>query len=511
VGEFLENTNSKEFEEGGKFHVEDVSKNMVMDRWFSKGHILVSTFFKYRESLPKFNLGNMFRDTNTSCYMSFQNGIVHITGKEIKLLDFDVCGNKYRMSNQLVQRLNIGKGFNGKIKVDAKSTNPLISNSSNETENLFKSITSIPKNKKEHKGFKVGIDKPILGKEFEYNESGYKSLMSSMGYLLHKKNTTETKLMLYQDRYITTGKRMGGNGKSLIWRALEMCTPLVEIQCDDIVNDSSERFHLSDVTLGTRVIVYDEVPPLGQKFHLQKIYGKISSSVQVDVKGKSSFKLKDDDCPKLCGTTNYIVFDKDSRSDMRRLHITELSNIGSFHPDEINRSWGSSKHLLGQMNPKEDPKTKWSQNDWNDFYNFMFRCVQLYLREGLIEEDNQVWKSNVYLEKYYNEFGETEIDWCSNYLTVSRLERGHHILDNRPFSFELYDELKTEIPNTILTETTMKQMLFSFGKELGYTYNPTMEKNGDTPNLRKLQKTYKDKDGKSHGQKHTIHITHKDD
>ena len=69
--------------------------------------------------------------------------------------------------------------------------------------------------------------------------------------------------------------------------------------------------------------------------------------------------------------------------------------------------------------------------------------------------------------------------------------------------------MKNEVGDTLISETEMKKMLWDMCNDMGYKYNPT--KTGDTPNERKIQRSYFINGVKVPGQKHVIHITHPSD
>lgn len=78
------------------------------------------------------------------------------------------------------------------------------------------------------------------------------------------------------------------------------------------------------------------------------------------------------------------------------------------------------------------------------------------------------------------------------------------------FSHQLYFDFCEKVDDTVLNESDMKKMLFEMCKEMGYEYNPSQKGNGDSPNLRKIQRTFFI-DGLGCGQKQVIHITHPND
>jgi hypothetical protein len=484
---FLETTSRNQFEVGGKYHVEDCEFDDVMDEWMMGGTNFLVKVLKSVSIIKEFKSGNLFRDTYKECFLSFKNGVVRITKDSIELKDFDVIGKKYRYTDSLIHKINEVKDkWDGNIKIDQSTDG--------EFEMLCKVSTSISNSDTS----KFNEDnRPVYLKDYHFNEVGFNTLISGIGYLIHRKSDPGLgKLVLLQDRHIDGKTRLGGNGKSLISNALRCIQSVVEIQSDSV---SDRKWVHSDVRLGTRTIFYDELNKR-QGLTLSEIYTNISSQVVVQRKHEHNITLRGDDVPKLLGGSNFIVFDPKSKSDTRRLHIVEFSDIGSFHMGEINQSWGSEKKLFGM----EDD---WSKTDWNDFYNFLFRCVQFYLKNGLVEDPNPNWKTSVRFGELYTKYGEVDVKWGVKYMEIDRLSKKHYIEENCPFSFELFNHLKSDNPNTRLDETRMKQMFYDLCNMLGYEYNPSKSHNGDSPNKRKLQRTHKEQ-GK---QLHCLHMTHSKD
>lgn len=488
---FLETSKRDHFEEGGKFFVEDCDFDDVMDEWMMNGSSFLVKVLKSVSIIKPFTTGNLFRDTYKECFLSFKNGVVKVTKDSVELMDFSVIGKKYRYSNSLIHKENKQEKWDGNIKIDQKSID-------GEFEMLCKVSTSLPNNRSDDSF--SDDNPPSYGKDYYFNEDGFNTLISGIGYLIHRKmDTGEGKLVLLQDRYMDGKTRSGGNGKSLIANALRCVQSVVEIQSDSV---TMKQWCHSEVKLGTRSIFYDEISKK-QGLTLSEIYTNITSQVTIQRKNENSITLRGDDVPKLLGGSNYMVYDPKSSSDLRRLHIVEFSNLGSFHKGEINESWGSHKKLFGNNND-------WNQKDWNDFYNFLFRCIQFYLKNKLVEDPNPYWKTSVRFGELHQNYGEFEVSWGMKYMKKDRISKNHYIEDDCPFSFELYNQLRSEVPNTRLDETRMKQMFYDLCLQLGYEYNPTKSHNGNSPNKRKLQRTHKVK-GKNEGQKHCIHITHPKD
>jgi hypothetical protein len=480
-------------------------KDEVINLWLMKGKSLCKTTFENKQLLKHFSIKNIFRDTENECFLNFKNGIVKITENHIKLLsDNKEVGKKYRLNTQFINRLDnhkFNKSWNGKIEIN--------NNEDGEWETFIKCCTSKKANPDET------FDEPKYGKEYIFNEDGHKSLMSGIGYLLHGKSLGGSgKMVLLQDRYIDGKTRQGGNGKSLIAKGLEFVIKLYENE--GIKINPIDNFKYQGVNLGDRVFFIDELRPqngnVSGGIQIHDLFTDITGSFKIQKKYQDEITLNGDDVPKLLGCSNFIVFDKNDSSSMRRIHVVEFSDLGKHHPSEIQKMWDSDKRLLGS-------EGHWKQKDWNDFFNFNFRCIQLYLRTkpSLFEEENQHWKTSIIRGKLDDNYGVKEVNWCLNYLKKTRISEKHYILKTKPdgtnsntcFDFELHNDLKSSV-STLMSVTEMKKMLFDVCNEYGYEYNPTQSKKGNSPNSRKLQKTFFI-NGEGIGQKQVIHITHPKD
>ncbi|MFK5972618.1 MAG: hypothetical protein QM485_04990 [Flavobacteriaceae bacterium] len=508
VTKFLDN-NREENYENGRYTVldndnEPWEKDDVINLWLSKGKALCKMVFENKTLLKKFSIKNIFRDNDNECFLSFKNGIVKISKDDITVLkDVKEIGNKYRLTTQFIDKLPIHdySGWNGKIEINRQEDG--------EWESFIKCSTSkkVDPNKT--------YSNPRYGNEYNFNEDGYKSLMSGIGYLLHGKSLGGSgKMILLQDRYIDGKTRQGGNGKSLISRGLEHIVKLYENE--GIKISPSDRFKYQGISLGDRIFFIDELRPkkgnVNGGIQIHDLFTDITGSFKVQKKNKNEITLNGDDVPKLLACSNFIVFDKSDSSSMRRIHVVEFSDLGQHYPSEIQKMWGSNKRLLGS-------EGHWKQNDWNDFFNFNFRCIQFYLKTkpSLFEEQNQHWKTSIIRGKLDDRYGVDEVSWSLNYLTKTRIKEKHYILKTRSdgtnsntcFDFELHDVLNNSV-STLMNVTEMKKMLFDICNEYGYEYNPTQKTKGNSPNLRKIQKSYFS-NGKSQGQRQVIHITNPND
>lgn len=516
ITSFLSNTNPEHFEGGEKFGIplengsdETWDQDDILDHWMVKGETVSRSVFMNKQMLPKFRMSQIFRDTDKECYLNFKNGIVKITKDKIEMLkDTSIIENKFRRTSDFIHKLKSHdtSGWSGNVEVDDSTDG--------EYEKFTKLATSLKINELDE--YEEG--EPRYGKEYIYNEDGHKSLMSGIGYLLHGKSLGGiSKMILLQDRYIDGRTRQGGNGKSIVLKGIEKVVKLLEEDGGLMVPKNPFRYQ--QCNLGDRVLSLEELRPrTGQTsggITINDLFSDITSSFTYEKKNQGKVTLTGDDVPKLIGCSNFIVFDKEDSSTMRRIHIVEFSDLGKYHPGNINRGWDSEKKMLGL-------EGHWKKKDWNDFFNFMFRCVQLWLKTkpNFHTETNQQWKTSSQLPKWVQKYGRKEVSWGIDYLKVQRTKLNHHLLKDGKndktngtlcFSHELHRTFKEICPDSFLDETDMKKLLFDLCKDLGYEYNPTMKGNGDSPNKRKLQRTFFINGVGQKPQRSVIHITHPTD
>lgn len=233
--------------------------------------------------------------------------------------------------------------------------------------------------------------------------------MSGIGYLIHgKSHDGISKMVLFQDRYINGFTREGGNGKSIVLRGVEKVLKLYEEDVGTMVPNNPFRYQ--GCNSGDRVLFLEELCPRRDStsggIQINDLFTDITSSFKYEKKNQGKVRLTDDDVPKLVGCSNWIVFDKDDSSTMRRIHIVEFSDLGKYHEGSINRGWESNKKLL-------EYEGHWKKKDWNDFNNFIFRCVQLWLesKPEFHPDPNPERKTSSQLAKWVGKYRKEEVSW----------------------------------------------------------------------------------------------------
>lgn len=191
------------------------------------------------------------------------------------------------------------------------------------------------------------------------------SLKSAIGYLLHThKDRALAKAIVFVDENISD-ELNGRTGKSLVGQALSKIRKTVRLNGKKI--NFENRFLYQRVTLDTDIIEFNDVR---DNFNFEGTFSDITEDLQIECKGKTEFSIPFDTSPKLLISSNSVVKGQGDSFDARKFEI-EFSN----HYNLLNTPKDEFNHTFFD---------DWDDSEWNRFYNFMIRCVQLYLKNGLI-------------------------------------------------------------------------------------------------------------------------------
>lgn len=206
------------------------------------------------------------------------------------------------------------------------------------------------------------------------NDERKASLMSILGYLLHDYYDYDLRAAFLTDVNMDgAGTAAGGTGKGLIGKAVgqmvnrsrnDAIYTVIPGKGLDLSKDT--RYALADIS--TSILHLEDVD---KTFNLQALFNDITDGATI----RRPYQIKPIIKPvKMMISINHTI-DVQRSSDRRRLIIFELANYYSdtFRPTDKYKKW-----FFGQ---------DWTETDWNQFYSFMCRCVQLFLRSGLIEPE----------------------------------------------------------------------------------------------------------------------------
>jgi hypothetical protein len=289
------------------------------------------------------------RDTANTSYIYYQNAVVKTTKDKIDVLEYSEV-NDLIWTNQVIKR-------NIEIKP--------------ESEGVFKSFIW-----------------KVAGK----NAERYYTLKSVIGYLMHSyQNEAKPKAIIFNDEMISEDIPNGGSGKGLIHRAIGHIKNIV-IE-DGKKFDAKSQFAYQKVNKDTQIFLMDDVP---KHFNFESLFSIVTEGMTIEKKGQDAYQIPFQDSPKISITTNYTI-NGSGASHERRVFEVEIANyFNEFHTPEI--EFG---HLFF---------IEWDEKEWAKFDNFMIRCVQFFLKNGLVQSD----KVNLKLRKLKNELGTEFIEFMES-------------------------------------------------------------------------------------------------
>jgi hypothetical protein len=237
-----------------------------------------------------------------------------------------------------------------------------------------------------------GVFKTFLWKVSAENEDRYYTLKSVIGYLMHSyQNEGNQKSIIFNDEMISEDVPNGGSGKGLIHKAIGHIKNIV-IE-DGKKFDYKNQFAYQKVNKDTQILLLDDVP---QHFDFKSLFSIVTSGMTVEKKGKDAYQIPFEESPKISIATNYTI-KGDGDSHERRVFEVEIANYFNAKYTPQNE-FG---HLFF---------TEWDGEEWEKFDNFMIRCVQFFLKNGLVQSD----KVNLEFRKFKNEMGPEFIEFMES-------------------------------------------------------------------------------------------------
>ena len=387
---------------------------------------------------------DIFTDDQHTSHVRFKNGVVKITKDKIELLDpshESVQGNVWE-SEIIEKDINLKKPMGLFTQFVEKSM--LVRDRSLSFNDWTKEYPET----------------------YETKES-LLSLKSAIGYLIHNHNTPDKmKCVVFIDKGSDLQKPEGGNGKTLILKSLKYFKKLSTQDGKRFRKDIDRggRFQFADVKTDTKLILIDDLRP---DFEFESLFSMITGDMEIEGKGTNKFTIPEDRKPKFGVTTNYVLMGTGT-SVSRRIHIVEFGDYWNRCIQE--KESPSDRRHLGRM-----LFDNFSQDDWDDFYNFGFECVQTYLKHGLIQADtSEYFLKSLKLKVEGVEGDGTVTGWMNDWI----LNRNKELSED-----ELYELFQSENAVESMTKwdkKTFHKGFFTFVMEHpDYDYNPKLSHKGD--------------------------------
>ena len=193
--------------------------------------------------------------------------------------------------------------------------------------------------------------------------------MTLIGYILHRYKDPSKPYAPILAEETDDESKGGGTGKGIFFKAISEMIPTVKIDGRNFKPDRS--FAFQRVKLGDNLVVIEDCP---RNVDFEKYYPTITEGMTVEKKNKDELFLSYSVSPKIAFTTNYSI-NNSAEHAKRRQRVFEFAGFfnSKFTPMDF---FG---HKLFD---------NWDDDEWNRFYNFMFFCVSLYLKEGILEVNN---------------------------------------------------------------------------------------------------------------------------
>jgi hypothetical protein len=237
-----------------------------------------------------------------------------------------------------------------------------------------------------------GVFKTFIWRISGENVERYYTLKSVIGYLMHSyQNDAKPKAIIFNDEMISDDIPNGGSGKGLIHKAMGHIKNIVVE--DGKKFDARAQFAYQKVNKDTQIFLMDDVP---KHFNFENLFSIVTEGMTIEKKGKDAYQIPFKESPKISITTNYTVKGSGA-SFYRRVFEVEIAN-----------------HFNDNYTPEDEFKhqffSEWDESEWQSFDNFMIRCIQFYLKNGLVESN----KVNLEFRKFKNDLGYEFIEFMES-------------------------------------------------------------------------------------------------
>lgn len=283
-----------------------------------------------------------------------------------------------------------------------------------------------------------------------------KAVHSGIGYSLHGyKDPAKTKSFDIYDKNISRDKSPeGGSGKSLTFAAISKVIPSVEIDATTY-KDENAKFDFSNVSHDTRFVYFNDAH---SNFPFKLLFNVITNSITIKRLYLDPITLDAKNSPKVGVNTNYII-KGDGGSFRRRMFDVEYSDF--FNDDNT-----PIQHFKRRF--FEDG---WDKDEWNNFYSFMFDCVQDYLAFDLIPFPAPNFEKRKLIAEVRIEFVEFIED-----PEQEDLLKGHKLSKDDLFE-KFRKEYHPDFEKT--TKNTLTKWLAKTANYFGFDVNPFHKNNRD--------------------------------
>ena len=318
------------------------------------------------------------KDSRSTSYRFFNNGVVKTKADSIELITYDdLPDGSFVWGNQIINR-----DFDSSL-VDSYSDDSFISDITGKEGHQF------------HKWVQNLCKQQDDSSKWVYQENKFKTLSSGFGYLLHQ-YWNEYKCVILVDEDLEAGQANGRTGKSVVLMdALSHALDTVVVDAGAIRKGADNKFLWNFVLPSTQHIAMDDCR---EDFDFNTLFSKITGPMVCERKYGGMFQFSKNDKPKLSLSSNHpIIGDGSSYTD--RQHLCEVGGFYRWHKME---AFKSPDKFHGGYLFEDD----WGNQNWQEFDAFCVKSLRYYLSKGLIGGGAS---SNYALKKLHNQVGSAEL------------------------------------------------------------------------------------------------------
>lgn len=271
--------------------------------------------------------------------------------------------------------------------------------------------------RREHK---FDIAGPLLApEEIQEQKMNLLNKIYAIGYNLHRYKSPSRAWALYaMDNKIGEAEDEcnGRSGKSFLFKTFRFFMRTVSLSGrNPKLMDNPHVF--DQVDQHTDFILVDDCD---RYLHTSLFYDSITSGMTVNPKNNRSFFIEFEESPKFGFTTNFVPRDFDASTNARLLYMV-FSDY--YHEKTADNDYLESRSIRDDFGRNLMTSTDYTEDDWNQDFNFFAQCLQFYL--AMVEKGVKIQPpmTNIVKRKYKADMGTNFEDWAYSYFA----EEGEHV------------------------------------------------------------------------------------
>jgi len=306
---------------------------------------------------------------------------------------------------------------------------------------------------------KFKIDGPNLNEDEIHEQKAHLvNKIFTIGYILHRYRSMNRSWVPYamDNRISESGESFGGSGKSILFNIAlgKMSNMFYKGARDNKIFE--DRFIFHGVTKHTDFILFDDA---GEYFNFDFLYPYITGQFNVNPKNNQPYSVPAHEAPIIGITTNYTPRKTDA-STLRRILFLVFSDYyhkeGEFYKEDRDPEKDLGKQLLGP---------DYTNEDWNNFFNFMLQCLKFYLK---LPSKVDPPMSNVELRNLRSQMGDTFFDWAEVYFSPTGDKINQELVKRKTME-EFMEETNTS--PRFINPGLFKKKLIAYSKYSGLLFN----------------------------------------